>query len=210
MSTIATPAPILRPTLADRFVPRRGVLTDVLLIAAGVAVTAGFAKVEVPMWPVPITGQTLAVVLVGAALGTRRATIALTAYLALGLAGVPVFADAIAGPAYVLQPSFGFIIGFAPAAALIGWLAEHRWDRKPVLSLAAFGAASIIPFLIGVPYMAIVVGAMGLPNDPETVISLGVTPFILGGVVKWLGAAALLPAIWKLVAVVDSRRDDAD
>src|SRR5690606_14839913 len=94
------------------------------------------------------------VILVGAALGARRGAASLTAYMIAGLAGAPVFAGLTAGPAYALVPSFGFILGFIPAAWLAGWFAERAWDRKPWLAFVGFVAASIVPFLIGVPYMA--------------------------------------------------------
>ncbi len=205
MSAIA--APTTAPaTLADRLVVRRSLWTDAALVIGGIAIVAGLAQVEVPMWPVPITGQTLGVVLVGAALGTRRATISLTGYMLLGLAGLPIFAGGGSGPLYVTQPSFGFIVGFIPAAALIGWLAERRWDRRPLLSLAGFLLASAVPFVVGVPYLAIVLSVLGLPHDLGTVMGLGVTPFLIGGAVKWLVAAAAVPLLWRLVGTAGRRR----
>ena len=117
------------------------------------------------MWPVPVTGQTLGVLLVGATLGARRGALALTGYAGLGLAGAPVFAGGAGGVAMLTAPSFGFVLGFIPAAALIGYLSERRWDRRPALAVAGFGLASLIPFLIGVPYMGAVLAALGLPHD---------------------------------------------
>ncbi|MEB4616036.1 biotin transporter BioY, partial [Leucobacter sp. M11] len=125
----------------------------------------------------------------------------LALYLALGVAGLPIFAGAGAG----FSPSFGFIIGFVPAAALIGWLSERSWDRRPALALLGFLAASIVPFLVGVPYLAMALGALGLPNDLHAVLQAGVIPFIPGGIVKWLIAAAALPLLWKLVRAADTR-----
>lgn len=195
----ASPAAIT-PTLADRVLPRTAV-NNAVLIGAGTALVALLAQVAVPLWPVPITGQTLAVMLVGATLGAWRGAASLALYLALGLAGLPIFAGASAG----LAPSFGFIIGFVPAAALIGWLAERTWDRRPVLSLLGFLGASIVPFLFGVPYLAVALGQLGLPNDVPAVLQAGVTPFLLGGLIKWLIAAAALPALWSLVRRADER-----
>ena len=204
MSTaaVALPRPI---TLADQLVGTRSRVTDVGLVLAGVAVVGALAQVEVPLWPVPISGQTLGVMLVGASLGARRAAASMTSYLFLGLAGLPLFAGGTGGPASVLKPSFGFIIGFIVAAAFIGWLAERSWDRHRGLALLGFLGASVIPFLLGVPYMGLVLGQMGLANDPATLVSLGVTPFILGGVVKWLLAASLLPLAWRGVRELDRR-----
>lgn len=188
----------LRGSLADALLSRRSALTDTALILGGVLITAVFAQISIPLWPVPVTGQTLAVLLVGATLGARRGALSMLTYAALGLAGLPIFANFTGGPAAVLMPSFGFVIGFIVAAALIGWLSERAWDRKALRSLIGFLCASIVPFLIGVPYMGVVLAAMGLPADPATLIALGVTPFIVGGVVKWLIAASLLPLAWKL------------
>ena len=197
MSTIAHV-----PVLADAAIARpdqhaQRLARDGALIAAGIAVVAALARVEIPMWPVPVTGQTLGVLLVGATLGARRGALALTGYAGLGLAGAPVFAGGAGGVAMLTAPSFGFVLGFIPAAALIGYLSERRWDRRPALAVAGFGLASLIPFLIGVPYMGAVLAALGLPHDASTLLSLGVTPFLIGGAVKWAIAAAVLPLAWR-------------
>ncbi|MDO5700140.1 MAG: biotin transporter BioY [Bowdeniella nasicola] len=171
----------------------------IIQMVAGVAVVALLARVDIPMWPVPITGQTLGVLLVGATLGARRGGGALFVYMLAGLAGLPVFAGGGAGPAAFFSPSFGYIVGFIPAAALIGYLCERHWDRHPIRSVAGFGLASLIPFLIGVPWLGAVLASLGQPHDLPTLMALGVTPFLVGGVVKWAIAAATLPAAWRLL-----------
>jgi biotin transport system substrate-specific component len=201
------PASRLVPTLADRVVPRSAI-ANALLIVGGTALVAVSAQVSVPLWPVPVTGQTLGVLLVGASLGAWRGAASLALYMVLGLAGLPIFADFAGGPASVLLPSFGFIIGFFPAAALIGWLSERAWDRRPVLAAAGFFVASLVPFLFGLPYLAVVLGNLGLPHDFAAVMAAGFTPFIVGGIVKWAIAAALLPLSWMLVRRVDRRNRD--
>lgn len=204
MSSAVSAPNRLVPTLADHVVPRSAI-TNTLLILGGTALVAFSAQLTVPLWPVPVTGQTLAVLLVGASLGAWRGAASLTLYLLLGLAGLPIFAEFSGGPGSVLLPSFGFIIGFIPAAALIGWLAEHAWDRRPVLAALGFGAASLVPFLFGLPYLAIVLANLGLPHSVSAVLAAGFTPFIVGGVVKWAIAAALLPLSWALVRRIDRR-----
>lgn len=195
--TTAIARPFSRRTvLADALVGRRTLVKDLLLVFAGIAVVAGLAQVEIPMWPVPITGQTLGVMLVGATLGLRRGTMAMAGYLVLGLAGLPIFATFSGGIATIGKPSFGFILGFVATAAVVGWLAERRWDRRPVLAIALFGAASLIPFAFGIPYMAAVLAAMGTPVDLAGALGLGFVPFIVGGIVKWAVAAAVMPAAW--------------
>lgn len=187
--------------LADRFVPQTSALTNVALVVSGAAAVGAMAQLTVPMWPVPITGQTLAVMLVGAALGMRRGAAALTTYLVVGLAGVPWFAEGRGGPAMVLAPSFGYIVGFILAAAIAGWCAERAWDRRPLLAMAGFCLATAAPFLVGVPYLA---GVLGL-TDLATVAAYGITPFIVPGLIKAGMAAAAFPLAWKLVQLVDGR-----
>ena len=205
MSALAVPA--RRPVLADALAPHRTMLRDALLVLAGVVVVAVLAQVTIPLPLVPITGQTLGVLLVGAALGSRRGAAALTTYMLAGLAGAPVFAEFTGGPATLLSPSFGFVIGFVPAAFLAGWFAERAWDRRPVLAMAGFVAASAVPFLVGVPYLAMILNAvMGAGAGFGDVLAAGLWPFIPGGLVKAALAAVLIPAAWKGVRALDERR----
>jgi len=188
----------------------RGLATDAALVVAGVVAVALLAKVSFFIGPVPISGQTLGVILVGAALGAKRGALSLTSYMLAGLAGIPVFAGAVAGPAYVLMPSFGFVLGFIPAAYLAGWLAERAWDRKPLLAMIGFVGASVVPFLIGVPYMAMILSTvMGMEVTFASVMAAGVLPFIPGGLVKAAIAAFLIPAAWAMVRRIDARKPDA-
>jgi biotin transport system substrate-specific component len=200
-----TTAPRSRAVLADAIVGRRSLATDLALVTAGAAVVALLAQVSVPLWPVPITGQTLGVVVVGAALGAWRGAASLALYLVVGLAGAPVFADFTGGLGAVMKPSFGFLIGFIVAAFVMGWLAERNWDRRFWKALLGFALASAIPFVFGVPYLAVVLGNLGLDNSPAAVLAAGVTPFIVGGLVKAVIAAAAVPLAWKGVRSLDAR-----
>jgi len=208
---MTVPAVTAAPRVLADALPRptdrsRAFVVDAALVTAGAALVALLAQVEVPLWPVPITGQTLGVIVVGAALGARRGGAALLVYLLAGLAGLPVFAGFTGTIAAVAKPSFGFVVGFVFAAFVAGWVAERAWDRRPMLAFAGFAAASVVPFLFGVPYLAFVlnvVGGAGL--DLGAILSVGVTPFIVGGVVKAAIAAAVIPGAWALV-----RRFDAD
>ncbi|PZE67496.1 biotin transporter BioY [Curtobacterium sp. MCBD17_021] len=187
-----------RAVLADRL-RTHGLATDAALVAGGALFTAALAQVEVPMWPVPVTGQTLAVVLVGATLGARRGVLSMLVYAIVGLAGAPFFADAQGGLQALTLPSFGYVIGFIPAAGLIGWLARRNWDRKVGRAVVAFTLASAVPFVTGLPYLAVALGQLGLPNDLQAVLAAGLYPFIVGGIAKALIAAGVLPLIWKAV-----------
>lgn len=210
MSSLAVPR---RRVLVD-VVPRpssrsRSFALDAALVAVGAATVALLAQVEIPLWPVPITGQTLGVIVVGAALGATRGAAALLTYMLVGLAGLPVFAGFTGSVAALAKPSFGFIIGFVFAAFVAGWVAERAWDRRPALAFAGFVGASIIPFLFGVPYMALVLNAVGgLGLGLGEILAMGVTPFILGGLIKAAIAAAVIPGAWSLVHRADERRTD--
>lgn len=211
--TALAPAAGSRRVLAD-IIARpstrsRAFAMDATLVLAGVVVVALLAKVSFFIGPVPITGQTLGVILVGAALGARRGAVSLTSYMLLGLAGLPIFAGPIAGPAYVLAPSFGFIVGFIPAAFVAGWFAERAWDRRPVLAFVGFVAASVIPFLVGVPYMALILAnVLGADVSFGSIMGAGVLPFIVPGLIKAAFAALLVPAAWMLVRFADRRARD--
>ncbi|WP_312676103.1 biotin transporter BioY [Microbacterium sp.] len=205
-------APVRRPVLADLIARpsdrARAIALDAGLVVAGATVVALLAQVEVPLWPVPITGQTLAVVVVGAALGARRGAAALVTYLLAGLAGLPVFAGFTGTVAAVAKPSFGFVIGFVFAAFVAGWFAERAWDRRPLLAFVGFVAASAIPFVFGIPYMAFILnvvggGAFGIGE----ILQFGLWPFIVGGLIKAALAALLIPAAWAGVRAVDRRKN---
>ncbi len=193
MSTIAIAG--RQPVLADRIFTR-SLAIDLVLIAAGAAFTALLAQVTIPLWPVPITGQTLAVLLVGATLGMARGASSLGLYAVLGLVGLPVFAPQddgshLTGFLALSAPSFGYIVGFVFAAALVGWLSERTWDRKFLKALATFVGGSVVVFVFGLPWLAVVTGATLL----ET-YQWGLEPFIVGGIIKAIIAALLLPAAW--------------
>lgn len=201
-------APARRLVLADLIARpddrARAFALDAGLVLTGAAFVAALAQIEVPLWPVPITGQTLAVVVVGAALGARRGAAALLTYLFAGLAGLPVFAGFTGSIAAVAKPSFGFIIGFVFAAFVAGWFAERAWDRKPLLAFVGFVAASAIPFVFGVPYMAFILNVVGGGSfGLGEILAFGLWPFIVGGLVKAAIAAVLIPAAWAGVRAVD-------
>lgn len=188
--------------LVDFFLPRRTVLIDSALVAASVVVVALLAQASWRIGPVPVTGQTLGVMLVGGALGMRRGAAALTTYLLTGLAGAPVFAGGMGGPAYVLAPSFGFIVGFIAAAAIAGWAAERSWDRHVLQAMGGFTLATVAPFVVGVPYLAAVLGTI----DLAAIASVGIMPFIVPGLIKAAIAAALFPLAWSAIRALDARR----
>lgn len=207
--SLATAAhrPVLADLIARPSARARALAVDAALVLTGALVVALLARVAFWIGPIPITGQTLGVVVVGAALGSRRGAAALTTYMLAGLAGAPVFAGALAGPAYVLLPSFGFVVGFIPAAFVAGWFAERAWDRTPWLAFIGFVAASIIPFIVGLPYMALILALAGeVIVTPALIWENGVADFIVPGLVKAALAAILIPAAWAAVRRIDRPR----
>lgn len=198
---------VLADVIARPSTRMRAVTVDAALVLAGVAVVALLAKVSFFIGPIPITGQTLGVIVVGAALGAGRGAASLTCYLLFGLAGLPIFAGPVVGPAYVLSPSFGFIVGFIPAAFVAGWFANRGWDRKPWLAFIGFAAASVIPFLFGIPYLALILNIVDAGGfTAAEILSFGLWPFIVPGLIKAALAALLIPAAWQFVRFADRRK----
>jgi biotin transport system substrate-specific component len=165
---------------------------DVLLLLAGAGLTALGAQVSihVPHSPVPITGQTLGVVLAGASLGAMRGAASQLLYMLLGLM-LPIYAGGTSGLNVVTGANGGYIIGFIIAAALTGWAAEHRADRRLLLAPLTFALGQLVIFGIGVPWLK---ASTGMSWDAA--IHAGFTPFILGGVIKAAAAAAAMPSAW--------------
>ena len=183
-----------RATLVDQFVTR-SIATDAALVVAGAGLTALAAQIVVPLWPVPITGQTLAVLLVGSALGAARGALSMVLYAVVGVIGVPVFAEATSGTGALFGASGGYIVGFIFSAALVGWIAERAGDRRFLGASLAFAAGTIVTFAIGMIWLAAVLGT----NLAQT-LEYGLYPFIVGGIVKSLLAAAIIPTIWLSVS----------
>lgn len=181
---------IATPVIADRIFPK-SLATNVALVFGGAALTALAAQIQVPMWPVPMTMQTFAVLLVAATLGAKRGALSLSLYLAMGAAGLPVFASAksLTG----VLPTAGYLVGFVAAAAVVGWLASKGFTKNPLKVALSFAIGSAVIYAFGVSGLML---ALGL--DLQSAITAGVIPFLVGDAAKAALAAALLPAAWKL------------
>ncbi len=193
-----------RPTLVDRLLTR-SIATDVVLVAAGAALTAVAAQITVPLWPVPITGQTLAVLIVGSSLGALRGSLSMVLYAVLGIIGLPVFSDQTHGLSIVLGPTGGYIVGFIVSAALTGWLAQRNWDHRILGAITSFAAGTLVTFAIGIPWLAVV-----LHLDVDQALAAGLYPFIVGGIIKALLAAVFIRLAWFGVNRADDRRIDRE
>jgi biotin transport system substrate-specific component len=185
-----------RRSATSTLAPRIDVLTDALFVLAGTGLVAGAAQISIslPFTPVPITGQTFAVLLVGATLGTIRGIASLLLYLLIGIAGAPVYADQAHGWSVVTSASGGYLVGFVVAAAVTGFLAEHRWDRRFSSSISLMLTGNVIIYLVGLPWLAVV-----LDTGLEKTLEYGLYPFVPGDVFKLYLAAAVLPSAWKVV-----------
>jgi biotin transport system substrate-specific component len=197
-------------TLGDFLLPIRvgermsARLRNIALIVIGTALIALTANVafHVAGSPVPVTGQTLAVLVVGGALGVRRGLLSVLFYLGLGLF-VPVYANHASGLATIvgfgsgtpaLSPVGGYLISFVFAAALVGWLAENGWDRHIGGAIGAMILGEVVIYLIAVPWLA-----LSLSLAPADAIAEGLTPFLIGDAIKIAIAAGVFPAAWWLV-----------
>lgn len=172
---------------------RESAVREILLALGGSLLIAALAQVVIPLGftPVPITGQTLGVLLVGAALGSRRGAASVALYLAQGLAGLPFFSGGTAGLAVLIGPVGGYLMGFLPAAFVAGWLAEKGLDRRFRSALAPFLVGEVIIYACGLSWLALFVGW-------SNVLSAGLLPFIPGDLIKLALAGAALPTAWKI------------
>ena len=183
-------------TLLDVLWRDRTLLRNVALIIAGSLLLTLSAKIKVPFYPVPMTMQTLAVMLIGFTFGWRMAGATVLFYLAQGALGLPVFAgtpEKGIGLAYMMGPTGGYLLGFVLAAVLCGWLAERGWDRSPLRLVAAMILANGVIYALGVAWLGSVVGW------DKPVLAWGMIPFLYGDLLKIVLGAGLLTAGWKLL-----------
>jgi biotin transport system substrate-specific component len=172
-----------------------GRVRDAALVVGGAAFVGLTALLSFPLpfTPVPVTGQTFAVLLVGATLGWQRALPSMLLYLVVGAAGVPWFADGASG---TTVPTFGYVVGFVVAAAAVGRFAAvgRGRTRSAVDTVGLMLLGNLLIYLVGVPWLAI-----ALQVSLSEAVALGLTPFLLGDAFKVALAAGLLPAVWRLV-----------
>jgi biotin transport system substrate-specific component len=195
-------------TIADFLVPIRlgerlnARARDVAIVVAGALLIYLTSKIVIPVAgsPVPITGQTFGVLLVGGALGVRRGAIAVALYVLLGVVGLPFFAEGKGGFTVIWGATGGYLIGFILAGAVVGRLAELGWDRKIGGALGAMVVGSAMIYAVGLPWLKVVTGL-----TVEETIAQGLTPFLIGDAIKIILAAVLFPAAWW---VVGRRPDD--
>lgn len=185
-----------RPLLGDALFPKARFFRHALLVIGGSLALTLSAKVQVPFWPVPMTMQSMVVLLIGLGFGARLGALTILAYLAEGAAGLPVFAGMAAGPAYLLGPTGGYLLGFLLAGAFAGWAAERGFGRDLPRTLLVMLLGHVLLFAPGVLWLAVLFGW-------SKAVALGVEPFLLATLLKSGLGAAVVSALWRLV---DSRR----
>jgi biotin transporter BioY len=184
----------LAPTLSNRFFPNiSSSIKNIFLILSGSWLVAVFAQLEIPLQPVPITGQTFAVLLVGALLGSKRGVAAMIAYIAQGAIGLPFFAGGASGFAILTGATAGYLVGFVSAAYVVGLLAERGLERSVRTSIIPFLVGTIIIYIFGVAWLSIFL------NSFSQAVQFGFLPFLIGDVIKLMLAAVVLPFAWKFV-----------
>ena len=195
MSNIVLSDVLLRPQLRSLRIAR-----EVTLIAGFALLTAALAQVRIPLsfTPVPVTGQTLAVLLAGASLGAWRGASSQLLYWLLGMIGLPFYSNGTGGWSVATGPTMGYLVGFIVAAAVVGRLAEYRHDRHVLTSVAAMTMGSMIIYVCGATWLAVNLG-IPLATGEQNAISLGVTPFLVGDVIKMCLAGLATASTWRFI-----------
>lgn len=176
---------------------------DAVLVLGGTSVitASAFVTIPLPFTPVPLALSTFAVMATGAALGPLRGSLSAALYVVLGVLGAPVFSSGQSG---FLFPTFGYVVGYVLAAAIVGQLAKHQADRRVGSTLALGALGTLALYACGVPWLMVSLGI-----DLGRALQFGVLPFLIGDTLKVLALAGLLPSLWRLVARVrpDDRED---
>ena len=186
-------------TLVEAILPQTGLATflkQILIVLAGVAVLALAAKIKVPMFPVPITMGTFAVLVIGAAYGPRLGLVTIIGYMIIGLLGFDVFAESsseLNGLTYMMGSTGGYLVGYLLAIMALGFAARRGWDRSvPQMAIALF-LGNVLIYVPGLIWLGILYGFSA------QIFTWGLTPFLVGDAMKLVLAALLVPAVWKIV-----------
>ncbi len=173
-------------------IPR--IIREIVLVVTGSILIAFAAQFyfPLPFSPVPITGQTFAVLLLAALYGHNRGGLTILTYLILGIAGRPVFASGTFGIATIIGPTGGYLVGFLPAAYIVGFLSKKGWDRKVWTTATSMIIGNVVIYLVGTTWLSRFVGW-------DNVLQTGLIPFLIGDGAKIVLATLLLPTGWKLI-----------
>lgn len=198
--TLTAPSPAMAGQISRHMVKSGGLgeaMMSLALVLVGVGILAVSARIQVPFYPVPVTMQTLAVMVIAMAYGSKLGTATLFSYLFAGFIGAPVFAGG-AGFAYMVGPTGGYLAGFLLAGVVLGALADRGWTRNWQTTAAAMLAGTSIIYLLGLAWLSQL-------NGLDKAITFGLVPFIYGDILKLVIAAASVPFMWKLVAKLTAK-----
>lgn len=193
--TLTAPSPAMAGQISRHMVRSGGLgeaMMSLALMLVGVGILAVSARIQVPFYPVPVTMQTLAVMVIAMAYGSKLGTATLFSYMLAGFLGAPVFAGG-AGFAYMAGPTGGYLAGFLLAGMVLGALADRGWTRNWQTTAAAMIVGTAIIYLLGVAWLSQLIGF-------DKAITFGLVPFIYGDILKLVIAAVSVPFMWKLVA----------
>ncbi|WP_299748300.1 biotin transporter BioY [uncultured Tateyamaria sp.] len=185
--------------LSDMFGATEGTalrVKQVALVVLGIAFLAVAAKIKVPMWPVPITMGTFAVLTIGAAYGARLGLVTILGYMIIGALGFDVFAGSSAekfGLTYMMGGTGGYLVGYVMATVALGALAQRGWDRSVLWMALAMLIGNVLIYVPGLAWLGQLYGW------DKPILAWGLTPFLIGDALKLALAALVLPAAWKLV-----------
>jgi biotin transport system substrate-specific component len=192
-------ATVTRNVLADILGPQSGTalrLKQAALVVLGIALLAIAAKIKIPMWPVPVTMGTFAVLTIGAAYGARLGLATILGYMIIGALGFDIFAGSSAekfGLTYMMGGTGGYLVGYVLATLALGALAQRGWDRSFKWMALAMLIGNVLIYVPGLIWLGTLYGW------DKPILAWGLTPFLIGDVLKLALAALLLPAIWKMV-----------
>lgn len=185
--------------LTEAFGPSEGTALRVkqaLMVVLGIAALAVLAKVKIPMWPVPITMGTFAVLTIGATFGPRLGLATILGYMIIGALGFDVFAGSSAeayGLSYMMGGTGGYLVGYVLATLALGWAARAGWDRSVLMMAFAMLLGNVLIYVPGVAWLGVLYGF------DQPILAWGLTPFLIGDALKLVLAALLVPAVWKLL-----------
>lgn len=192
--------------LTEAFGPSEGTalrVKQVVMVVLGIMALSILAKVKIPMWPVPITMGTFAVLTIGATYGPRLGLTTILGYMIIGALGFDVFAGSSAevyGLAYMMGGTGGYLVGYVLATLALGFAARAGWDRSVLLMAVALLIANALIYLPGIAWLTVLYEGKGL----AWAIEVGLTPFVIGDALKLGLAALLVPGLWKLIG--DARK----
>ncbi|MHC4694195.1 MAG: biotin transporter BioY [Planctomycetota bacterium] len=196
MSANVTVAGLLRPCEK-----KLAALYDVAVVVGGSLLIALCAQLAIG-WPIPVSGQTFAVLMIGALLGARRASVSVLTYIMAGAAGLPVFAHGRSGFMVLSGPTGGYLFGFVFAVYVVGLLAERGWDRRTGTTILAMIFGNLVIYAFGLLWLYCLVCMGKLPVSANKILTVGLYPFIPGDLLKVALAAILLPSGWKLLGSI--------